>query len=69
MLGLAAGGQIRGGNKYASLPGLIPADHQYPTSMHAFAPLHPEVRQPWEILVNARGERFVQEDHSQRRPH
>ena len=38
MLGLAAGGQIRGGNKYASLPGLIPADHQYPTGMHAFAP-------------------------------
>lgn len=63
ILGLAAGGQIRGGDKYASLPGLIPADHQYPTSMHAFAPLHPEVRQPWEILVNARGERFVQEDH------
>ena len=63
ILGMAAGGQIRGGDKYASLPGLIPAAHEYPTTMHAFAPLHPKVRQPWEILVNARADRFVREDH------
>jgi fumarate reductase flavoprotein subunit len=31
--------------------------------MYAFAPLHPMVRQPWEILVNTHGERFVREDH------
>ena len=63
ILGMSAGGAIVGGEKYASLPGLVPDAWQYPAQMHAWAPLHPMVRQPWEILVNARGERFVREDH------
>lgn len=63
ILGMSAGGAIVGGEKYASLPGLVPDAWQYPAQMHAWAPLHPTVRQPWEILVNAHGERFVREDH------
>jgi fumarate reductase flavoprotein subunit len=63
ILGMSAGGAIVGGEKYASLPGLVPDAWQYPAQMHAWAPLHPMVRQPWEILVNAHGERFVREDH------
>lgn len=64
LLGLSAGGTIVGGDKYACLPGLIPDAFQYPCQMFAYAPLNPATRMPWEILVNARGERFVQEDHS-----
>ena len=64
ILGMSAGGAIVGGEKYASLPGLVPDAWQYPAQMHAWAPLHPMLRQPWEILVNAHGERFVREDHS-----
>ncbi len=63
ILGMSAGGAIVGGEKYASLPGLVPDAWQYPAQMHAWAPLHPMVRKPWEILVNAHGERFVREDH------
>ena len=64
LLGLSAGGTIVGGEKYACLPGLIPDAFEYPCQMFAYAPLNPSTRTPWEILVNARGERFVQEDHS-----
>lgn len=63
LLGLSAGGAIVGGDKYASLPGLVPDAFQYPCQMFAYAPLNPSIRAPWEILVNARGERFVREDH------
>ena len=63
LLGMSAGGAIVGGDKYASLPGLIPDAFQYPCQMYAWAPLNPAIRQPWEILVNASGERFVREDH------
>lgn len=63
LLGLGAGARLRGGDKYACLPGLVPREHRYPTTMYAYAPLHPGLRQPWEILVNARAQRFVREDH------
>lgn len=62
LLGLSAGGVLRGGEKYASLPGFVLREHRYPSTMHAYAPLHPGIRMPWEILVNVHGERFVQED-------
>ena len=62
-LGLSAGGYIRGGDKYAALPGAILAADQYPSPPTAIPPLNPNLRKPWEILVNAAGERFVQEDH------
>ncbi len=64
LLGLSAGGTIVGGDKYACLPGLVPDAFQFPCQMYAYAPLNPAIRMPWEILVNARGERFVQEDHA-----
>ena len=63
MLGQAAGGYIHGGEKYASLPGAILVDDKYPSPLYGHAPLYPPNRQPWEILVNSHGERFVQEDH------
>ncbi|MDG2459972.1 MAG: FAD-dependent oxidoreductase [Luminiphilus sp.] len=63
LLGMSAGGAIVGGNKYASLPGLIPDAFQYPCQMYAWAPLNPALRNPWEILVNAAGNRFIREDH------
>ena len=64
LLGLSAGGTIVGGDKYACLPGLVPDAFQFPCQMYAYAPLNPAIRMPWEILVNARGERFVREDHA-----
>lgn len=63
LLGLAAGGWLRGGNKFTCLPGMIPREHRYPTTMYATAPLNPNLRLPWEVLVNSRGHRFVREDH------
>ncbi len=63
VLGLGAGGFIRGGEKYAALAGAILANDYYPSPPTAVPPLNPTQRQPWEILVNARGERFVREDH------
>ena len=62
LLGLSVGGVLRGGDKYASLPGFVLREHRYPSTMHAYAPLHPGIRMPWEVLVNVHGERFVQED-------
>ena len=63
LLGQSAGGYLRGGEKYASLPGAILVDDNYPSPLYGHAPLYPPNRQPWEILVNSQGERFVQEDH------
>jgi fumarate reductase flavoprotein subunit len=62
-LGLGAGGYIRGGDKYAALVGAILASDSFPSPGTAFPSLNPTLRQPWEILVNSDGERFVQEDH------
>ena len=62
LLGQSAGGFIHGGDKYASLVGMIPADDKYPSTMYGRAPLNPSIRRPWEILVNSNGRRFVQED-------
>ena len=63
LLGMSAGGVIVGGEKYASLPGLVPDAFRFPAQMYAWAPLNPAIRKPWEILVNSRGERFIREDH------
>ena len=62
-LGQAAGGYVRGGEKYAALLGAILADNRFPSPPTAIPPLNPSLRKPWEILVNSNGERFVQEDH------
>jgi fumarate reductase flavoprotein subunit len=63
-LGQAAGGYLRGGEKYAALLGAILADDHYPAAPAAIPALNPSLRKPWEILVNSNGERFVQEDHA-----
>jgi fumarate reductase flavoprotein subunit len=62
-LGQAAGGYVRGGEKYATLFGAILAEDRYPSPPTAIPPLNPSLRKPWELLINANGERFVQEDH------
>jgi fumarate reductase flavoprotein subunit len=62
-LGQAAGGFVRGGEKYAALLGAILAEDRYPSPPTAIPPLNPSLRKPWEILVNANGKRFVREDH------
>jgi fumarate reductase flavoprotein subunit len=62
-LGQAAGGYVRGGEKYAALFGAILAEDRFPSPPTAIPPLNPSLRKPWELLVNANGERFVQEDH------
>ncbi len=61
-LGLAAGGYLRGGDAYLPLAGAILAEDRFPSPATAIAPLNPSLRMPWEILVNAAGERFVRED-------
>ncbi|MCC5794994.1 MAG: FAD-dependent oxidoreductase [Chromatiales bacterium] len=63
LLGLAAGGHIRGGDKYATLLGAIPADERFPSAPVGIAALNATLRQPWEILVNVHGQRFCREDH------
>jgi fumarate reductase flavoprotein subunit len=62
-LGLSAGGYLRGGDKYAPLPGAILASDRWPSPPSAISALNPTLRPPWEILVNTSGERFVREDH------
>ncbi|MBM3515669.1 MAG: FAD-dependent oxidoreductase [Alphaproteobacteria bacterium] len=62
-LGQAVGGYIRGGEKVLPSFSSILADDSYPSSTDASYTVRPDFRQPWEIYVNARGERFMREDH------
>lgn len=62
-LGVAAGGYVRGGEKYLCNSGSILADANYPSASFTAAALDPRSRQPWEITINRRGERFIREDH------
>lgn len=62
-LGLAAGGYIRGGEKYLGIEGTVLLDGNFPAPIYNVAALDPRRRKPWEIQVNRRGERFVREDH------
>ncbi len=63
MLGRASGGWIRGGEKYLGTSSGILEDHFFPSPLYMFMTHDPEVRRSWEIWVNVRGERFVQEGH------
>lgn len=63
MLGLGAGGYLRGSETYLGYFGSIPMNDQIPSPPAANMSIHPETRAPWEVFVNARGERFVREDH------
>ncbi|MEU8192244.1 FAD-dependent oxidoreductase [Microbispora amethystogenes] len=61
-LGVSAGGYVRGGEKYLCSFGSV-LDHDDHPAPVLCRPVHwPEMRQPWEIYVNAHGERFVAED-------
>jgi fumarate reductase flavoprotein subunit len=61
-LGLSAGGYIRGGENHTPLFGAILSDDRSPTSIRAMARHFPPDRPPWEILVDAQGQRFLRED-------
>lgn len=61
-LALAAGGYVRGGEHHLPLFGGILADDNYPARMVGSVRPWPPERPPWEIYVNERGERFMQED-------
>ncbi len=62
-LGQAAGGYLRGGEKVLPSFSSILADDSYPSATDASYTVRPDFRQPWEIYVNSRGERFMREDH------
>jgi fumarate reductase flavoprotein subunit len=61
-LGVAAGGYVRGGEKYLCNSGSILVDANYPSPIFASAVTDPRIRKPWEIIINKRGERFLAED-------
>jgi fumarate reductase flavoprotein subunit len=61
-LGLAAGGYLRGGEKHLPLFGAVLANDDHPSRVVAIVRHWVGDRPPWEIMVNARGERFHQED-------
>jgi fumarate reductase flavoprotein subunit len=61
-IGEAAGANISGGEKWIGHPGTIVQDRTFPSRSMARASIDPRRRKPGEILVNAEGERFVQED-------
>jgi len=61
-LGVAVGGFVRGRENYLSNFGSILADDQFPAKVFARFQVIPQLRAPWEIFVNVRGERFIRED-------
>ena len=61
-LGMSVGGFVRGRENYLSNFGSILVDDHYPSRVFARFVVIPQQRQPWEIYVNARGERFIRED-------
>lgn len=61
-LGVGAGGYVRGGEHHLPLFGAVLADDDYPSRMVGAVRPWPPHRPPWEIYVNAEGERFLRED-------
>ncbi|MBM3513311.1 MAG: FAD-binding protein [Alphaproteobacteria bacterium] len=62
LLGEQAGGYIHGGDKYNCGFGQILTDFNFPSPAWGFADVAAERRVPWEIFVNVRGERFINEE-------
>lgn len=62
-LGQAAGGYIRGADNYVGYYGSIAESDQIPSPPAANMSIDSRTRPLWEVFVNSRGERFVQEDH------
>ena len=61
-LGLAAGGWVRGGQNHTPLFGAVLADDELPSTIRAMVRHFPPNRPPYEIYVNAAGQRFLCED-------
>lgn len=61
-LAVAAGGYLRGREKYLSNFGWLLEDGPFPKAILGRVNTYPESRPPWEIYVNAHGQRFVRED-------
>lgn len=61
-LGLAAGGWVRGGQNHTPLFGAVLADDATPGAIRAMVRHFPPNRPPYEIYVNAAGQRFLCED-------
>lgn len=61
-IGRAAGGFVRGRENYICSVGGIPSSLDIPSPAIGNAINHPQSRQPWEILVNSAGRRFMRED-------
>ncbi|MEP7311562.1 MAG: FAD-dependent oxidoreductase [Pseudomonadota bacterium] len=62
-LGQAAGGYLRCAENYVGYYGSIAQDDSIPSSPAGEMMIDARIRAPWEIFVNARGERYVREDH------
>ena len=63
-LGQAAGGYLRCADNYVGYYGSVATNDQIPSPPAANMAIDPRSRKLWEVFVNARGERFVQEDHA-----
>lgn len=61
-LGESVGGYVRYGENHLPLWGAILSDDEFPSTMAAVARHFPGDRPPWEIIVDADGKRFLQED-------
>jgi fumarate reductase flavoprotein subunit len=61
-LGQSVGGWLRGGENYLCGYGTVLEADTIPAKATVRPLHHPHMREPWEIHVNVRGERFVQED-------
>ncbi len=61
-LGLAAGGWVRGGQNHTPLFGAVLDDDVLPSTIRAMVRHFPPNRPPYEIYVNAAGQRFLCED-------
>jgi len=61
-LARSAGAALR--NRELHRPGLgsVLSEARWPASIHARFETHPQLRMPWEIWVNDRGQRFVNEE-------
>lgn len=62
VLAESVGGYLRYAEKYLTNFGILLATTTIPSSRLASTIFHPQQRQPWEIYVNANGQRFVRED-------
>lgn len=61
-LGVSVGGNISGGDLYIAHRGAILEDRNYPSPTLTTAAMDTTRRIPWELEVNAHGERYVAED-------